>query len=583
MKNLVKKLKIFHHLTNQISFKIKLIFTFVCMLFLIVLSTTMSMFSLNNIENTMQKIYDEKLKNMELTQILKDDLVELNQFILLSSSKISQKINPESELKGRYEKIEGIILEISLNSKEEDETELIKEMNQSWTTIVENQPTLNSSFIDGDYSAYQAVYQIISPKINQIIKKSNELYTVDFQHVLASQEIVKQEKNNSVINNLTIFVISVIVSIILGYIIYQNIMGRLKQILKLNQGISEGNLTLEKMSISKDELGILTKSTNQILDNFKNMIKDVKQSIVSMNLNVKVVDDAMTENYGSTKVIAKNVDEISKGIAEQASYSENSLVNIGELDQSVREIIDVINKFKLALDETYTKVSNATGELNETEGQLELVEDSNIQLISSFEALNQELKQVRKYSEEIVKISRNTNILSLNASIEAARAGEFGKGFAVIADEIRELSTETTKVANGVMEVVIKNEEKTLEFQQSLQSSNESTAKGRDTFKSAYQIFIQINNMFLDMNKQMAIVLDSANHIKNQSENVSNHMTDISAISEQTTASIQEIASSTHQQVAQFKDMVNTINKQSELANTMDQNISRFKLDKEDK
>ncbi|NBI28176.1 methyl-accepting chemotaxis protein [Chengkuizengella marina] len=568
-------------LSNIINLRLKLIILFLFMFITLLTLAFILNTSLNSIKGTVEDSYENKIGSMNELQSLTTKILEFNQLIMTASNSPSLANSYEKRITDKMNEIEIIVFQQEELASGDKQLAIADLLVKDWNSFLNYKNNILNAIIEGDPAKFNKAYQSSLRSLNGIVNNSSTLYDLKYNEVLNSQNTIENSQNLALKNNMIVIVTAIIISLLLGWWIYSSVVKRLHRLVSYNYQLSKGDLTASKLNISKDELGLLAKSTNQILDNLKMMISDVGHSIHLMNNNVKNVNLAISENYSSTEIIAKNVDEISKGISEQASYSEGSLVNISELDQSVTDIIDIIEKFKISLEHTYGKIENGTVDLNETMGQIKLVEDSNFDLISSFEDLNQELVQIRKFSEQIVKISRNTNILSLNASIEASRAGEFGKGFAVIADEIRELSSETTKVANGVMEVVAKNEEKTKQFQESLLISNKKTSEGRTTFKATYDNFMEINEMFTQMSYQMNEVLERVNVIKKQSEEVNNNMSDITAISEETSAGIQEIASSTNQQVAQYKDIVDSIDEQSELANKMNQNIKRFKLENE--
>ncbi|MFS1511687.1 methyl-accepting chemotaxis protein [Chengkuizengella sp. SCS-71B] len=576
MKKIVSKVSA---ISNVINLRLKLIILFLFMFISLLTLALILNTSLNTIKETIKDSYENKIGSMNELQNLTTKILEFNQLIMTASNTASLAKNYEKKITEKMSEIEIIVLQQEELASGDKQMAIAELLIKDWNSFLNYKDNILNAIIENDQAKFTKAYQSSLRSLNGIVNNSSTLYDLKYNEVLNSQQSIEDSQNTALKNNMIVIVTAIIISLLLGWWIYGSVVKRLHRLVSYNYQLSNGDLTASKLNISKDELGLLAKSTNQIVDNLKMMISDVGHSIQLVNNNVKNVNLAISENYSSTEIIAKNVDEISKGISEQASYSENSLVNISDLDQSVTDIIDIVEKFKISLENTYGKIDSGTMDLNETMGQIKLVEDSNLDLISSFENLNQELVQIRRFSEEIVKISRNTNILSLNASIEASRAGEFGKGFAVIADEIRELSSETTKVANGVMEVVAKNEEKTKQFQESLHNSNKRTYDGRTTFKSTYDNFMEINEMFKQMSYQMNEVLQRVNDIKKQSEEVNNNMSDITAISEETSAGIQEIASSTNQQVAQYKDIVDSIDEQSELANKMNQNIKRFKLE----
>jgi methyl-accepting chemotaxis protein len=578
---LVKKvLRFFSSLSNRFSIKLKLLTVFAIVILGIVGLTLFSYASLDKLNAEMSNVYDVDLAAMNVTQQLKTELVDYNQrTIMATRTNRGQLGNFVKDMQKLKATISERIEEVKNIDLPKDKKILVELMDTSWQKVVENSTELETEIQNNNGPRILDLFTVNVREVNNALQNAEAIYGIKYREVIASKELIQETKESAVVYNLTILVIVLVLAGLGGWILYQSIVTRLKTLAILNTSIADGNLTMDKMEVTNDEIGVLAKSANYIMDNLKAMILEVRNSVQTMSNNVASVTQSIDENYSTTESIAANVEEMSKGVAEQAAHSEKSLVHISELDNSVKEILHIIDEFKDSLANTFSKIASGSSELQETSDQIKQVEESNKLMIESFDSLSKELVQIREYSEEIVGISKSTNILSLNASIEAARAGELGKGFAVVANEIRKLSAETTRVANGVKEVVVRNEEKTNEFKETLELSNQRVTSGTATFQSAYNMFQEINHMIESMNKQMVVVMESANHIKSQSELVTNNMSDISAISEETSAAIQEIAASTSQQVNNLKGVVDSVKEQSKLSSKVDENMNRFKLD----
>jgi methyl-accepting chemotaxis protein len=580
MGSVKKVLRFFSSLSDRISIKLKLIIVFAIVLVGLLGLTLFSYASLDKLNAEMSNVYEVDLAAMNVTQQLKTDLVDYNQrTIMATRTNRGQLGNFVKDMQKLKATISEHIEEVKKIDLDEDKRILIENLEFSWQKVLDKSTDLEREISNNNGSRVLDIFTGNVREVNSAMTNAEAIYGIKYREVIASKALIQETKESAVVTNLTILGIVLILTGLGGWILYQSIVTRLKTLAILNTSIADGNLTMDKMEVTNDEIGVLAKSANYIMDNLKVMILEVRNSVQTMSNNVASVTQAIDENYSTTESIAANVEEMSKGVAEQAAHSEKSLVHISELDTSVKEILHIIDDFKDSLANTFSKIESGSGELQETSEQIKQVEESNKLMIESFDSLSKELVQIREYSEEIVGISKSTNILSLNASIEAARAGELGKGFAVVANEIRKLSAETTRVANGVKEVVVRNEEKTNEFKETLELSNQRVTSGTATFQSAYNMFQEINHMIESMNKQMIVVMESANHIKSQSELVTNNMSDISAISEETSAAIQEIAASTSQQVNNLKGVVDSVKEQSKLSSKVDENMNRFKLD----
>jgi methyl-accepting chemotaxis protein len=571
---------------QHVKLRTKLISVFLISIVGLLLLTVLTTNSLDDLNEKMNTVYQESLPALNVTQSIKNNFVEVNQ-MLVRSSRLSrgQMGNIDKQIPRLMEEIEeNVELLGKFVGAEEKEQQFYKELQfatADYKVKVEEmlynlKENTNSNYI----STFNSVHMGADQPLSKALVRVDSIFLAKQTEIAASEELLTNTFSKARTQNITIFISVLLLTSFLGTLVYINLMRRLRLVIDSNKAIAEGNLSRPKLNTSRDEIGDLANSTNLIVDNLKGMITEVKFSIQRMNETVYKVNRAVKENYSSTEQIALNVGEVSKGVAEQSGYMESSLTSISGLNNSVEDINLTMDDFRTILTDTLSKVEEGIGHLNITVDEIKQVETVNQDLLKSFDSLQKEFEQINLYTDQIVNISKNTNLLSLNASIEAARSGEHGRGFAVVANEIRKLSGETTKVANGVKDVVLQNEIRTKQFKETLLQSNEKVVGGTATLISVNEMFSQMNSMIQEVNSKMTDVVGSVQFINSQSQQVSQYISDTSAISEESTASMQEIAATTSQQVNNLKEVVEAVTEQSELAESLETNIQKFKLDK---
>ena len=303
----------------------------------------------------------------------------------------------------------------------------------------------------------------------------------------------------------------------------------------------EGDLTQRVDENRKDELGELGKWFNKFVDRVHDIIAEVMGS-------ARDVASASTQ-------IAASSEEMSTGMTEQSEQVRQIAAAIEEMSASITE---VAQKSKDAADKAETSGQTAArgGEVvKQTVTGMNSISDAVSASAASVRALGQRGEQIGQVIDVINDIADQTNLLALNAAIEAARAGEHGRGFAVVADEVRQLADRTTKATEEVAESITAIQNETQQAVGRMESGTQEVQEGVELAGQAGDSLREIVGGAKDVASVVQSIAAAAEQQASASEEVSRNVESITAVTQQATESASQSAAASAQLSAKAESL----------------------------
>ncbi|MEC1475140.1 methyl-accepting chemotaxis protein [Bacillus haynesii] len=386
---------------------------------------------------------------------------------------------------------------------------------------------------------------------------------------------VAQEMNKMVI---IVSIIALAAAIILSYFLAKTITGPIKQLIAKTKAVAGGDLTVQTASASKDEIGILTKDFNKMVEHMKEMIVQVRSSSGKVSDTTDQLSAVSEETVSASDEIAKAIEEVATGATEQAAEVENVNEQSERLSVKIKEIehhADSIKQLSRTSEEaSYTGI-DALGQLlaksNEANSETKKVEHMLLQL-------EEKTKNIEDVVTAISAISDQTNLLALNASIEAARAGESGRGFAVVAEEVRKLAQQSAVSSQHISETV---KQIQLETKEAVSAMTEASKMNEEQNGMIHETGEALSKI----TAEMQALVNSIDHIYSEISDMSGEqqkMTDsiqsISAISQQSAAAAEEVSASTNEQLTALESIAKSAGALSEANQELLNAVNKFNV-----
>ncbi|MCY7816008.1 methyl-accepting chemotaxis protein [Bacillus haynesii] len=386
---------------------------------------------------------------------------------------------------------------------------------------------------------------------------------------------VAQEMNKMVI---IVSIIALAAAIILSYFLAKTITGPIKQLIAKTKAVAGGDLTVQTASASKDEIGILTKDFNKMVEHMKEMIVQVRSSSGKVSDTTDQLSAVSEETVSASDEIAKAIEEVATGATEQAAEVENVNEQSERLSVKIKEIehhADSIKQLSRTSEEaSYTGI-DALGQLlaksNEANSETKKVEHMLLQL-------EEKTKNIEDVVTAISAISDQTNLLALNASIEAARAGESGRGFAVVAEEVRKLAEQSAVSSQHISETVKQIQLETKEAVSAMAEASKMNEEQNGMIHETGEALSKIT-------AEMQALVNSIDHIYSEISDMSGEqqkMTDsiqsISAISQQSAAAAEEVSASTNEQLTALESIAKSAGALSEANQELLNAVNKFNV-----
>lgn len=345
--------------------------------------------------------------------------------------------------------------------------------------------------------------------------------------------------------------------------------------------LAEGNLDLkvsDRLLKRKDELGIMGRAVQSLLDKLQEIIGSIKQNTNTLMVKGDTLESMAAQSSTTADEISTAVEDISKGAVSMAEDIEAATLQVNNMGILIEKIVDSVQE----LDHLSGQMHQADTESERIIHELSESNDKTTEAIKKIEVsvhtTNESVTRIQEAVNLIASIASETSLLALNASIEAARAGEAGRGFSVVATQISKLSEDSAQSTKTIEDII---RQLTLDSEASVKVMNEVNeiiAEQQRKLDQTKEKFSDVSSGIDDSMKESRLIHDQAGECDSERGKVVDVIQSLSAVSEENAASTEETTASMQELNATINLLAEAAKELKEMAENLEEEVAFFKL-----
>ena len=382
----------------------------------------------------------------------------------------------------------------------------------------------------------------------------------------------------SKIRNVTILVVlfACVTALFIGSVLAKGISREVNQLNRQMKKVSDGDFTTQFATKRKDEFRALTYGMTEMLEHIRQLMQNVVQFITQVNASSDGVSATADTMAHSIMDINAAMEEVAQGVSKQAEDTDSSLQDMSGFSEKLNHVYEDTSDMQKNSKQAVTAIEQGKQMVRELSDKSKAAAEITDVLIKNIADVEENSGNIGSIIETIREIAEQTNLLSLNASIEAARAGEAGRGFSVVAEEIRKLAEQSKEAGKRIRSIVAVIQEKTQITSDSAKRAEDFLHNQAASIEGTVDVFGEINENVTGLISGLKNVAGNMESMMTEKDNVMDSIRSIAAISEQTSASTEEVTATVNTQLGDARKLAAAAEELSHEVSHLQEELSKY-------
>ncbi len=575
---------VFLNLFNRLKVAQKLILLISVLLIAIGCTGIVGYCFLSKMHSDMYVMYHEKLLAVKLSTENKAaaQKIETDIHALMLTNDKTENANLINEIEEQDKLFQDNMTQygqLPLDAKAAATVKEIKADLQQYQTVRKNVVSLAAENKNADaYALYNSQGKALA---QNFAKNLNNLATDTVNDANNVNKQNRQDFINANIIFIAIIILSLIIGALLGWLITKQISSRLKGIVSYLQIIAKGDFSAkisQEYILDKSEFGYVAKAVNDMSNNIRLLLTESLHTVEQLSASSQELTASSEQSAQASNQVAGSITHIAQ-VAETQLVLSNKTTNIvQQISAAIEQVTANSQTMAESAEKTFETANTGEKNIDHAVHQIKVIEEKTNDTLAVINDLEEKSKQIGQIIDVISSISGQTNLLALNAAIEAARAGEAGKGFAVVADEVRKLAEQSQNATTQITDLINEVQQKTVNAVNFMSDNKKQVDTGTSVVTAAGDSFGQILIMIRDMTHQIREISAAIEEVTGHTQNVVDSVQNIDKETKKASNEAQNISAAAEEQSASSEEIASASQGLSKLAVALQTNINKFKI-----
>ncbi|PIC73420.1 methyl-accepting chemotaxis protein [Sporosarcina sp. P17b] len=403
--------------------------------------------------------------------------------------------------------------------------------------------------------------------------QNREMIIIDIEKNLLSSG------NNTLVLVTTIVLLVILLSMAVALFTANSISKPLHTVMERMRLIAMGDLSSPPLETKlQDEIGQLIKSTNEMSSNTHNLLDEIHIVAQTVSSQSEELTQSAGEIKAGTAQIATTMEDLAYGTESQATNASSLSTSMENFVARIMDANENGTYIHQSSNEVLSMTNTGSEAMNTSSKQMKVIDQIVHDAVVNVEGLDKHTQNISQLVAVIQSIAAQTNLLALNAAIEAARAGEHGKGFAVVADEVRTLAEQSSESVTNITEIVNKIQSESSSVTNSLREGYKEVEEGTNQIERTGETFHKISASVTEMVTRIQTISNDLQNISETSQEMSGSIEEIAAITEESAAGVEQTSASSQQASSAMEEIASNSNELAQLAEELNNLVRKFTL-----